>query len=155
MANEVLQQSLDTNYEHGFVTDVETETFPPGLSEQTIRNISAKKNEPEFMLQWRLDAFRAWQDMQEPHWAELEYEPIDYQAISYFSAPKSAFNNNKSRGGGKRNPYQGPCRPASPKTWQATDITRMMVADELQSSFTPLSFHRFTEQGGLCARFYQ
>ena len=88
MANEVIKQSLTASYEHGFVTDVEADTFAAGLSEDVIRSISAKKNEPEFMLQWRLNAYRAWQKMQEPHWAELNYDPIDYQKISYYSAPK-------------------------------------------------------------------
>jgi Fe-S cluster assembly protein SufB len=88
MANEVVKEALDSNYEHGFVTEIETETLPPGLNEEVIRVISAKKNEPEFMLQWRLNAYEHWKSMQEPHWAELEYEPIDYNSISYYSAPK-------------------------------------------------------------------
>jgi Fe-S cluster assembly protein SufB len=86
------QQDLDAlvaqKYRHGFVTDIESDTVPPGLDEDVIRLISRKKGEPQFMLDWRLKAFRHWLTMQEPDWAHLEIAPIDYQAISYFSAPK-------------------------------------------------------------------
>ncbi|TLS68615.1 Fe-S cluster assembly protein SufB [Mariprofundus erugo] len=83
-------------YEAGFVTDIETDTLPPGLNEDVIRHISAKKEEPEWLLNWRLEAFRHWQTMQEPHWAHVNYPPIDYQAISYYSAPKSQKDGPKS-----------------------------------------------------------
>lgn len=86
--NETLETLLEQDYEHGFVTDIESDTLPPGLNEDTIRAISAKKNEPEFMLAWRLKAFEYWRHLSEPHWAHLHYSPIDYQAISYYSAPK-------------------------------------------------------------------
>ncbi|MCX7633081.1 MAG: Fe-S cluster assembly protein SufB [Turneriella sp.] len=79
---------LGGGYKYGFVTDIESETLPAGLTEETIRKISALKDEPEFLLEWRLRAFRAWQQMKEPHWAEVSYPPIDYQSISYFSRPK-------------------------------------------------------------------
>jgi Fe-S cluster assembly protein SufB len=80
---------LKREYEHGFVTNIESESLPPGLSEDVVRWISAKKNEPEFMLEWRLKAYRHWLTLKEPHgWANLKYNPIDYQAISYFAAPK-------------------------------------------------------------------
>lgn len=75
-------------YKYGFVTDIESETLPPGLSEDVIRLISAKKNEPEFMLEFRLKAYRQWLKMAEPDWAEVGYPAIDYQAIVYYSAPK-------------------------------------------------------------------
>ncbi|MEE8310776.1 MAG: Fe-S cluster assembly protein SufB [Candidatus Binatia bacterium] len=79
-------------YKWGFVTDIETDVVPPGLNEDVIRLISAKKEEPEFLLQWRLDAYRAWLKMQagagEPRWAHVRFDPIDYQAISYYAAPK-------------------------------------------------------------------
>src|SRR5258707_13477943 len=75
-------------YEFGFVTDIEAETAPPGLNEDTIRFISAKKEEPEWLLQWRLAAFRAWREMTEPNWAKLALTPIDYQAATYYSAPR-------------------------------------------------------------------
>ncbi len=75
-------------YEHGFVTDIESETMPPGLNEDVIKAISAKKKEPEWLLEWRLKAYRHWLTMAEPNWANVNYEPIDYQNISYFSAPK-------------------------------------------------------------------
>jgi Fe-S cluster assembly protein SufB len=86
------QQELDAlvaqKYRHGFVTDIESDTVPPGLDEDVIRLISRKKGEPQFMLDWRLKAFRHWLTMQEPDWAHLRIAPIDYQAISYYSAPK-------------------------------------------------------------------
>jgi Fe-S cluster assembly protein SufB len=75
-------------YRHGFVTDIESDTLPPGLDEDVIRLVSRKKGEPEFMLDWRLKAFRHWLTMREPDWAHLRIAPIDYQSISYYSAPK-------------------------------------------------------------------
>ena len=83
-----LESFTSQEYRWGFTTDIESETVPPGLSEETIRFISAKKEEPEFLLEWRLKAFRKWQEMQEPHWAFLNYPAIDYQDIAYYSAPK-------------------------------------------------------------------
>ncbi len=86
------QQNIDAllkrRYEAGFVTEVEEETVPPGLNEDIIRLISAKKEEPEFLLEWRLKAYRHWLTMREPRWAHVRYEPIDYQAIRYYAAPK-------------------------------------------------------------------
>ena len=87
---------VNRRYEHGFVTDIEADSLPPGLDEDVVRAISRRKNEPEFMLEWRLQAFRHWQTMQEPEWAHVHYPPIDYQAISYFSAPKSDADRPKS-----------------------------------------------------------
>jgi Fe-S cluster assembly protein SufB len=75
-------------YKYGFVTDIESEVVPAGLSEDVIRLISAKKGEPEWMLEWRLKAYRNWLKMSEPHWPNVKYGPIDYQAISYYAAPK-------------------------------------------------------------------
>src|SRR2546429_1658100 len=75
-------------YKYGFVTDIESETVAPGLSEDVIRLISQKKGEPGWMVEWRLKAYRNWQKMPEPHWANVKYGPIDYQAISYYAAPK-------------------------------------------------------------------
>ncbi|MGH8323576.1 MAG: Fe-S cluster assembly protein SufB [Steroidobacteraceae bacterium] len=86
---------MRSEYRHGFVTDIEADTVPPGLNEDVIRLISAKKGEPEFMLAWRLKAYRHWITMQEPHWAHVQHAPIDYQAISYYSAPKT---QNKEAG---------------------------------------------------------
>jgi Fe-S cluster assembly protein SufB len=84
-----IESLVTREYQHGFVTDVETETVPRGLSEDTVRMISAKKNEPPFMLEWRLKAYRRWQSMTEPHWSNVTYPAIDYQDIIYYSAPKS------------------------------------------------------------------
>ena len=89
MKNQELTQRAQDDYEHGFVTNIEQETLPPGLDEEVIRTISRKKNEPEFMLEWRLEAFAKWQKMQPPEWPHLDIAPIDYQAISYYAAPKS------------------------------------------------------------------
>src|SRR3984885_12998170 len=75
-------------YKYGFETPIESDKAPLGLTEDTVRFISAKKSEPEWMLAWRLDAFRRWQTMHEPKWAKVEYSPIDYQNIYYYSAPK-------------------------------------------------------------------
>ncbi len=76
-------------YKYGFITDIESDKAPKGLSEDTVQFISAKKNEPEWMLAWRLDAYRRWLTMQEPTWAKVKYAPIDYQDIYYYSAPKA------------------------------------------------------------------
>jgi Fe-S cluster assembly protein SufB len=86
--DDVLQSHLDEGYKHGFVTDIETEQLPPGLSEDTVRFISAKKNEPEWMLEWRLKAYRKWLTMAEPKWANVGYPEIDYQDVSYWASPK-------------------------------------------------------------------
>jgi Fe-S cluster assembly protein SufB len=75
-------------YAAGFVTDIEQDTLPPGLDEDVIREISKRKNEPKFMLDWRLKAYRRWLTMAEPHWPNVKYPAIDYQSIRYFSAPK-------------------------------------------------------------------
>jgi len=93
MANEIEEQEIIENlaskeYEYGFITDIETEYAPKGLTEDTIRFISAKKNEPDFLLEWRLDAYRKWLTMKEPNWAHLSYKPIDYQDIYFYAAPK-------------------------------------------------------------------
>ena len=91
-----IESLVNRRYEHGFVTDIESDSLPPGLDEDVIRAISARKNEPEFMLAWRLKAYRHWLTMREPNWAHVHYPPIDYQAISYFSAPKSDEDRPKS-----------------------------------------------------------
>jgi len=83
-------------YKHGFVTDIESDTVPPGLNEDVIRLISHKKNEPAFLLEWRLKAYRHWLTMTPPNWAQLKIAPIDYQDISYYSAPKAPANAPKS-----------------------------------------------------------
>jgi len=75
-------------YEYGFYTDIEYEEFPTGLNEDIVREISKRKNEPEWMTEWRLEAFRTWQTMEEPDWANIKYEKPDFQAIKYYAAPK-------------------------------------------------------------------
>jgi Fe-S cluster assembly protein SufB len=93
-------QDLDAlvgqKYRHGFVTDIESDTVPPGLDESVIRLVSQKKGEPQFMLDWRLKAYRHWLTMQEPEWAHLRIADIDYQAISYYSAPRARGDGPKS-----------------------------------------------------------
>jgi Fe-S cluster assembly protein SufB len=91
-----VDQFLKKEYEHGFVTNIDSDTLPPGLNEEVIRHISTKKGEPEFLLEWRLTAFRHWQQMQDPQWAHLQRAPIDFQAISYYSAPKGDADRPKS-----------------------------------------------------------
>ncbi|MCE8035653.1 Fe-S cluster assembly protein SufB [Billgrantia tianxiuensis] len=88
MASQEMEQLVRREYKEGFVTDIESETVPPGLDESVIAFISNKKGEPEWMLEWRLKAYHQWLKMKEPSWAHLDYPPIDYQAISYYSAPK-------------------------------------------------------------------
>jgi len=80
---------LGQKYRHGFVTDIESDSLPPGLDESVVAAISRKKREPQFLLDWRLQAFRHWQTMREPSWARVHYKPIDYQDISYYSAPRA------------------------------------------------------------------
>ncbi len=85
---ETIQQHIKSEYKWGFTTDIETETAPKGLNEDVIRFISMKKNEPEWLLEWRLKAYRHWLKMEEPHWSHVEYPPIDYQDAYYFAAPR-------------------------------------------------------------------
>ena len=87
-ATHEIQELLDTGYKAGFVTDIEQDIAPPGLDEDTIRLISSKKEEPAWLLEWRLKAFGLWKRMREPTWAKVHYPDIDYQAISYYAAPK-------------------------------------------------------------------
>ncbi len=84
-----IEALVNREYAYGFVSDIESDTIPQGLSEDTVRLISERKNEPEWLLEWRLKAFRRWQTMTEPHWSNVKYPPIDYQAQTYYSAPKS------------------------------------------------------------------
>jgi Fe-S cluster assembly protein SufB len=88
MSNAAIHEIASQDYKYGFVTDIESDTAPPGLSEDIIRFISAKKEEPQWLLDWRLKSFRHWLTMKEPTWANVHYPPIDYQATSYYSAPK-------------------------------------------------------------------
>ncbi len=94
--NEQINSLLLQEYQHGFTTDIETETFAPGLDEGVIRRLSAIKGEPEFVLEWRLQAFRHWLTLSVPEWASVHYPPIDYQDISYYSAPKNLKDGPKS-----------------------------------------------------------
>jgi len=85
---QIIDSNLNKDYEYGFVTDIESETLPPGLNEDVIRTISKKKNEPEWLLNWRLKSLKGWKKMKKPLWGKISYPEIDYQSISYFSAPK-------------------------------------------------------------------
>jgi len=96
MANKLIKEVVNQQYPYGFVTQIESDTIPAGLNEDIIRLISAKKNEPAFMLEWRLNAFRHWQTLTSPTWAHVHFQPIDYQDIIYYSAPKSAESGPKS-----------------------------------------------------------
>jgi Fe-S cluster assembly protein SufB len=96
MSNKYIKQVVNKNYEYGFVTSIESDALPPGLSEQVVREISKRKNEPEFMLQWRLRAYHHWLTLTPPHWAHLHYADIDYQKIIYYSAPKKKTDGPKS-----------------------------------------------------------
>ncbi|HTI38242.1 MAG TPA: Fe-S cluster assembly protein SufB, partial [Vicinamibacterales bacterium] len=87
-STETIEELATREYKYGFYTDVETETIPKGLSEDVVRLISQKKNEPEWLLEWRLKAYRLWLTMKEPTWQNVKYDPINYQDIVYYSAPK-------------------------------------------------------------------
>lgn len=95
-SNQHLNTLISREYEHGFVTDIDVETFEPGLNEDIIRRLSAIKNEPDFLLEWRLKAYRHWLTMKHPKWSSVHYPPIDYQKISYYSAPKKKEDGPKS-----------------------------------------------------------
>ena len=95
-SNQALEKLAASDYKYGFVTDIEQETVPPGLNEDVIRLISAKKDEPDWLLAWRLEAFRFWLTQTEPTWARVHYPPIDYQSISYYAAPKQKGDGPKS-----------------------------------------------------------
>ena len=88
-ASQVLDDWVERDYAQGFVTDIESDTLPPGLDEEVIRTISARKQEPDWLLEWRFKAYRHWLTQSEPNWASVHHPPIDYQAVSYYSAPKS------------------------------------------------------------------
>ncbi|HAR90626.1 MAG TPA: Fe-S cluster assembly protein SufB, partial [Gammaproteobacteria bacterium] len=89
MSQEQIDKAIAKDYAAGFTTEIESDTLPPGLNEDTVRFISAKKNEPEWMLEWRLEAFRVWREMDVPEWAHVHYPEINFQDISYYSQPKS------------------------------------------------------------------
>jgi Fe-S cluster assembly protein SufB len=91
-----LESLIARRYKHGFVTDIDSDTVPPGLDEDMVRLISRKKGEPAFLTEWRLKALRHWLTQSEPHWSHTSYPPIDYQAISYYSAPKTKSDGPKS-----------------------------------------------------------
>ena len=95
-SQQTVEALVNKQYEHGFVTDIDADTAPPGLNEDTVRFISAKKNEPDWLLDWRLKAFRHWQTMQPPQWQNVHFPAVDYQAISYYSAPKLSKDGPKS-----------------------------------------------------------
>jgi Fe-S cluster assembly protein SufB len=94
--SEQVEHLIKKEYAAGFHTEIDSETLPPGLNEDVIRFISAKKSEPEWLLEWRLNAYRAWLEMTEPEWAHVKYDDIDFQAVSYYSAPKSMGSKPKS-----------------------------------------------------------
>src|SRR6201995_4604232 len=87
-ATETIEEFVNQEYKYGFTTNVPTDSIAPGLSEDVVRLISQKKNEPKFMLEWRLKAYRHWLTMTEPNWQKPHYPPIDYQASIYYAAPK-------------------------------------------------------------------
>ena len=86
--NKIIDKTIKEKYKFGFVTNIDQETIPPGLNEEVVRIISSKKNEPKWLLEWRLKAYKKWLDMKEPNWAKVHYPKVDYESISYYSAPK-------------------------------------------------------------------
>lgn len=95
-SDKAVKDLIKREYEHGFVTNIEAETFEPGLNEDVIRRLSAKKGEPEWMLEWRLKAYQAWLEMDEPEWAHVDFPKVDFNEIAYYSAPKSKADGPKS-----------------------------------------------------------
>ena len=91
---QVIDKTLEQEYKYGFTTDIDQTKFDPGLNEEVITKLSKIKNEPKWLLEWRLKAFKNWKKMSEPTWAKIEYEPIDYQALSYYAAPKQKKNDS-------------------------------------------------------------
>ena len=91
---QVIDKTLDQEYKYGFSTDIEETKFEPGLDEDVIKKLSKIKKEPQWLLDWRLKAFDNWKKMSEPTWAKIKYEPIDYQALSYYAAPKQIKNDS-------------------------------------------------------------
>ena len=85
---DTIDEFVASDYKYGFVTDIESESLDPGLNEDVVRFISAKKNEPEWLLEWRLKALRHFEKMENPTWPHVKYPPVDFQEISYYSAPK-------------------------------------------------------------------
>ena len=94
--NKIIEKVTSQDYQYGFVTDIEQDTIPPGLNEDVIRLISNKKDEPDWLINWRLKAYKNWLKMNEPDWAKVDYPEIDYQSISYYSAPKDKSDGPKS-----------------------------------------------------------
>ena len=94
-ATDTIEDFVKSEYKYGFVSDIETDAFAPGLSEDVVRRIWEKKKEPDFMLDWRLKAYRHWLTMTEPHWCNVQYPPIDYQSYIYYAAakPKKKLNS--------------------------------------------------------------
>ena len=115
-------------YKYGFVTDIESDKAPKGLSEDTVRFISAKKDEPEWMLEWRLDAYRRWLTMSEPTWARVDYPKIDYQDLYYYSAPKKKALAEVARRGRSGNSRD--LREARHSAARAGDARGRRAADE-------------------------
>ena len=91
----ILEQLTNSDYKYGFVTNIESEKAPKGLNEDTVRFISAKKEEPAFLLEWRLKAYALWKKMKEPEWARVYYPEIDFQDIYYYAAPKDNFEDDE------------------------------------------------------------
>ena len=128
-----IETFANQEYKWGFVTDIEADAIPRGLNEDIIRLISAKKNEPEWLLEWRLKAYRHWLTMKEPTWANVHYPPIDYQDIIYYSAPKSQEGRPEEPGRGRSGAAARPTRSwasrcRSRSCWPAWRWTRCSTA---------------------------
>src|SRR6516162_3454144 len=95
-ATSTIEELANREYKHGFVTDIEADALPRGLSEEIVRAISSRKNEPDWLLEWRLKAYRHWLTMKEPTWPNVHYPKINYQDIIYYAAPKSKKDAPKS-----------------------------------------------------------
>ena len=94
MGNKIIDKTISQDYKYGFETSIQQDTFSPGLSEEIIRKLSKIKKEPDWLLKWRLKAYNHWLNMEEPNWAKVQYPSIDYQSISYYSAPRKKTLNS-------------------------------------------------------------
>ena len=140
-------------YKYGFVTDIASDKAPKGLSEDTVRFISAKKNEPEWMLEWRLGAYRRWLTMTEPTWARVNYPKIDFQDIYYYSAPKSTQGAEEPRrgrsGAARRCTRSSAFRSASARCWPASQGARVAVDAVFDSVSVVTTFRDELKKAGV------
>ena len=125
MSGTDLDALVGRGYQHGFVTEIESDTVAPGLDEDVVRLISRKKREPQFLLDWRLKALAHWRTLREPHWAQVRYPPIDYQDITYYAAPKSAAELRSEKVWIRVSRQPSSCGRSSQRRWSGSEPTQV------------------------------